>query len=106
MRLATSRSIFRPLALFAALNLVDLVTTWWALHLGAYEANPITAPFIHSYLVTAGVKVAVVAGASAMIWRQRGGLRRALGQAWFAVGIYSVVVLNNVEVIRLALTHH
>ena len=90
------------------LNVADLVTTWWALHLGAYEVNPVTAPFIHSYAVTAAVKVAVIGGVCWLVGRKLplGRTRRALGQAWFACGIYSVVVLNNVEVLRLALTHH
>ena len=100
---------FRPLALLVGLNLADLVTTWWALHLGAYEVNPVTAPFIHSYVVTAAVKVAVIGGVCWMVSRPKlriAPIGRAVCQAWFACGVYAVVILNNVEVLRLALTHH
>jgi hypothetical protein len=101
----TWRVWFVAIAAIVLLNAIDLITTYVAIDMGADEGNPIVAWMISNRLVIA-VKAVVCGGivASAVVaWRQ--GRRVTLAElslAWFAVGVYTlVVVLNSITVISL-----
>ena len=81
------------------LNVLDLLTTYWAIHLGAHEGNPIVKFMLDSYAIIP-LKLGVCA---LMLWtafkRDVQDLR-LLCVVWFVAGVYTlVVVLNSIHVV-------
>jgi len=100
---ATQRARFIAVVVIAALNALDLVTTYAAIAAGAHEGNPLVSWAISSPLV-AVAKVLVcgslILGAAFARRSRRVVSLPALCTAWAVVGIYSlVVVLNAVNVL-------
>jgi hypothetical protein len=92
------RSRLAAVITIAALNGVDLVTTYVAIARGAHEANPIVAWMISSHAVVVA-KIAICASLviGAVVAKRRK-LRVSLAglcTAWAVVGVYSLVVVIN-----------
>lgn len=81
-----------------ALNLLDLITTRFALLVGATEANPVMEPFADRWPLLVAVKVGLPALLAVFLWRRRTEATPALvtGVAILVV-IYSVVVVVNLS---------
>jgi hypothetical protein len=86
---------FLPLILVAAnlLSLADIALTLRVLETGAVEANPLLKVLLDIDVhLAAGVKAALVAAASLLIWRYRWH-RRILPLALFVLAVFAAVVV-------------
>ena len=79
-----------------ALNLADVVTTYWALHYGAHESNPLAALLLRSYAIIP-FKLLLCGIVTWGAWApHRSRLHnRQIAQAWFAVGVYTLAIYSN-----------
>lgn len=94
------RSQLRAAWLLLWLNALDLVLTYTAIHHGAVEGNPLAVWLIASYVaIPAKLGLAGFAIWATKKWPARVTLRTVTA-AWWAVGVYSlVVVLNTITLI-------
>jgi hypothetical protein len=81
------------------LNILDIITTYWALSIGAVEGNPI-ALFLITWQLLIPLKLL---GCFTAIWLSRKMTSiegMSVAGIWFAVGVYSlVIVLNTLMII-------
>jgi uncharacterized membrane protein len=100
---ATQRARYVAVVMIVVLNLLDLITTYVAIGLGAHEGNPIVARMISSHLViVAKVLVcgALIIGAHLANSRHSRVTLPGLCVAWAVVGLYLLtVVLNSLNVL-------
>jgi hypothetical protein len=100
---ATQRARYVAVLIIAALNVLDIVTTYTAISLGAHEGNPLVAWMISSrFVIFAKILVCggLIFGAIVASNRRRRVTLPGLCIAWAVVGVYSlVVVLNTLNVV-------
>ena len=85
------------LAMLTLLQVADLVTTKFAMHGGAIEANPISRALIaHSAINPA--KFAALALLGYSIAKSRPRISTALA-IWFVAGVYTMIVFSNLLVL-------
>ena len=87
------RAGFTALALLAALNIVDVVTTRLLLSRGGIELNPVADRLLASN-TTHVVKLGIVAALTVHFMRSRPRLT-VVCLMWFVVGIYVLVIAVN-----------
>ena len=84
--------------LILALNVLDAVTTRFALGLGGTEANPLMEPFIDHLPLFLTVKIGFPALVAWWLWRRRWEATPVLVTAvYLLVAVYGVVVVVNLS---------
>ena len=86
------RVVHRPYMWLAALQIADVVTTWWILHSWAVraEGNPFIAWMLNTVGLPAGMIILLVfkLGMVYLLWTCQTGTKIALS-------VYTVVIFNN-----------
>jgi hypothetical protein len=99
MAVARSRSLVLLLAVFALLNMGDLVSTYVGLHGGLREGNPLMSTLLlhYGFVALIGYKLLVVLAVSAGVFLLRT-FHRGIATAtiWICNGLVFAVVLLNV----------
>lgn len=76
------------------LNILDIVTTYWALSLGASEGNPLSSFLISSHLLIPS-KILVVGAIVYAVLTDQDPTVRSNSMLWWVVGVYSLTILLN-----------
>ncbi len=95
---ATQRARYVAVIVIAVLNILDIITTYIAISMGAHEGNPIVAWMISSrFIIFAKILTCggLIFGALLASQRRRRVTLPGLCIAWAVVGVYSLVVLLN-----------
>lgn len=99
------RSRFAAVVIVTIFNVLDLGLTYWALSLGAREGNPLAIWLIETKIgiyLKLGICASLIA---ALKWKPETSVMSLAG-AWFAAGVYFlVVILNSVTVGYYLLQH-
>jgi hypothetical protein len=86
------------IALLAALNLADLLTTRLVLERGGAEGNPVMRPFVDGVWAAAAVKVICLALIAALASRCLGSVKARRG-LMLVVAWYTIVVAWNLTIV-------
>ncbi len=95
---------WRMVRVLLVLNLLDIISTYWALHIGAIEGNPLSS-FLITWQLLIPLKLSACFFALWVSYRSKSLDGASLAGVGFAVGVYALVIVLNTITLAHYFTH-